>query len=817
MRSTLTSPATAQAQVQREFAPVIVLGYRVDAYQGEATFDDTYIDALPRGNGDLATLLRAHPNVQIDEAAGSALAPGEIRPAEISINGGLYYQNLFLIDGASFTNDLDPSTYANPNSYADVPSTTQGLALDTSLLERLVVYDSNVPAAYGRFNGGVVDAVTRRAADRLSGSVSVRTTRDAWTSYPPEADDPEFALSTTADRQPSFEKYDLRARLEGRLENGLGLLGSLSVVRSTIPLRGYVNGFESTADESEKEQTRQNFNLLLKGDWTSDGGIGVQASTLYAPTDERYFIQNARDSYFDLRQGGPVVSTRLDLPLGAWQLEQRLSFSDLQSSRDSQADYFRFWNWSPEKNWGNPDRANPSSIEGAWGDIDQRQREVGWQLVVRRDPIDTAWGQHRLEFGLQVQDRYARYERLSDHTVDIRPLDTRTCTAADGTVDTVACSLSPTRRSGRGQYLSRRDIYRAGAFEVEATDYAVHAQDDIALGRFELRPGVRVEGDDYMGKTTVAPRLAMAWDVRGDGRTRLSAGLNRYFGRTFFSNALREGRESLRESYVRGANLLYRFEERGRSLNRFTELEIPYTDEGTLGVQQQLGPLALSLKWVRRDGRDEIRRQRIANDDDPAFASRVSVYTNDGRSRSDVYTLSLRPLSAWDWGVTRHEWFLAADRTDVRRNYRDYDDTFNPDADLRDVIYDGERIAFDQLPAQNFNRPWTARFGVRSEVPRWGVILGNFLRYRSGYRDVVAVGTEERDGELLDVYAERDLPEGWTLDTSLEWRRAFGATTGFVRMEANNVTNRLNPTRTGSGTIRYDPGRQYWLEVGASF
>lgn len=803
----------------RELDRVVVLGYRLGPYQGEAEFDSVFIDALPRGNGDLSTLLRIHPNVQFDEAAGSSRAPGEIRPAEIAINGAPYYQNAFRIDGINFTNDLDPASNGSANSYADVPSATQGLALDTSTVERVTVYDSNVPAAFGRFNGGVVDARTRRAGERLSGSVAVRTTRSSWTEYNVDpADQPSFEQSTTADAQPEFEKWDLRARLEGRTRGGLGLLGSMSMVRSTIPLRGYVDGFDSAGDASRKEMTRQNVNLGLRADWTAPDGLELQAAAFYAPTDERYFIQNARDSFFDIRNGGPVLSLGADRGLGAHTLTARLSYSDLESSRRSEADYFRRWDWSPEKNWGNPNRSNPSSIEGAWGDIDQRQREIGLSLGWRREAFDLKGASHAFSAGIDIQNRYAEYARLSPHIVDLRIAATGTCSASDGSVDTTACSLSPTLSNRRGQYFRGRDVYETGRFDVRANDIAAYIEDEIGWKRLRLRAGLRAEYDDGMRKTTLSPRLAVAWDLLGDDRARVTAGINRYHGRTFFSNALREGREALRVSYVRGPSLLYGSGERSLSLNRFAELNIPYADELTLGADLRLWGLNFGLKWVGREGRDEILRRRVSNGGAPGFASRVFEYRNDGRSSSDTYTFNIAPARPREWRGSRHHWFLAADWTDVRRNYNTYESSLDPALAETVVLYAGERVRYDELPAGNFNRPWTVRLATRSDIPRWGLTLSNFLRYRAGYRDVVFLGQRVDDGESLDAYGAEDLDPTWTLDTSLEWERRLKETlTVFSRLEINNIANRVNAQRVGSGGVVYEPGRQYWLELGMRF
>ncbi|MDT0972760.1 hypothetical protein RNT97_12625, partial [Staphylococcus pseudintermedius] len=142
--------------------------------------------------------------------------------------------------------------------------------------------------------------------------------------------------SSTESLQPRYDKYQLRASLEGRTRNGLGLSGTVSRLRSVIPLRGYTAGRNSPTDENEKEQVRENTSASLRADWSDGDGLEISASVNYAPTDERYFIVNAKNGYYDLKQGGPVASARVNYQRGDWTWRNTLSYSDLDSSRRSQ-------------------------------------------------------------------------------------------------------------------------------------------------------------------------------------------------------------------------------------------------------------------------------------------------------------------------------------------------------------------------------------------------------------------------------------------------------------------------------------------------
>lgn len=151
---------TANTANATELESITVIGQRdekpIERYHNKITRNQ--IEHSATGNGDIGSMLRSLPNVQFDNAQRSSLTPGEIDPAKISISGGQHYQNLFLIDGMSFNNDLDPD--GSGSWFNKAPGRSQGMAIDVNLLESIKVQDSNVSAEYGGFNGGVVETQT---------------------------------------------------------------------------------------------------------------------------------------------------------------------------------------------------------------------------------------------------------------------------------------------------------------------------------------------------------------------------------------------------------------------------------------------------------------------------------------------------------------------------------------------------------------------------------------------------------------------------------------------------------------------------------
>ncbi|MFO3704116.1 secretin and TonB N-terminal domain-containing protein [Xanthomonas codiaei] len=727
----LRAPAAGSGVVP--LAPLRIGAQRTFPYSEGMALDQAYLDAAPRGESDLATLLRINPSVQFSDTARSSRNAGEIRPADFSINGAPFYQNLFLIDGISFNNDIDP-VFNNPDHYADVPSQSQGIAVDTDLLEGVTVYDSNVPAAYGNFTGGVVDAQTRRAGEQLHGKVWFRMARSVWNDIiVPEGQEQDFEQSASSDFQPEFDKFKLGVRLEGRTAGGIGLIGTVTQTRSDIPLRGYAAGEESASDA----------------------------------------------------------------------------------------------NRSREFDWG----VNNSSREGSWGNIDQHDRKVGYQAQFDREPL--AWGasEHTLQLGMSLQHREANYERLNDHYSYLQPYATTSCTSSNGTVDTESCSLSPVLTSvsgtvvaGRGQYFRRQTTYQAGEFKVSGQAYGAWLQDDARLGPVSIRSGIRLDQDSIWDRTTFSPRLAASWDVFDNKRTLLTAGLNRYYGRNFFTYLLREGRERLTLVKTRTSARTAWESLQGTSAastNRLSDVDIPYTNEWTVGLDQRWGGLDLSLKYVNRDNRDEVLRQSVRSDDaSGAFTSNVYEYVNNGRSRSDVYTLSVTPENSVNWGPSRTQLQFAFDYTDIRRNYSTYQTSWSEQSDQL-VLYKGSRVWLYDLPATDFARKWTVRLSTQShlDLGPGALVWSNFLRYRDGFRDIVQQGSEEVGGEVYPVYRDVRYPRAFTVDTTLEYSLRLPAQQHlYVRVEAMNVLNRINKIAgTTSSSSYFEQGRSYWLEAGYRF
>jgi len=800
---------------------------RLLPYAGGLVLDHGYIQSTNKGNGDLATILRVNPAVQFaDTATNSSRRQGEIRPADFSINGAPPWQNLLLLDGMSFNNDIEPAGNAsgNPNVTDAVPAPIQGIALDTDLIGSLTVHDANVPAAFGGFTGGVVDVETRQARAAFGGKVSFRMARSAWDEMIiPEDNRDIFEISSTIANQPRYDKYHVGLMLEGRTRQDIGLIGNISHTHSDIPLRGYSAGNISSEDDFIKTMTRENTSISLRADASPTSKVRISANFTHTPTDERYFIQNAKNSWFDLKQGGPMAGIRLSYLGDAWTFKHSLNYSNLDSSRrsDSGLNYWKTWQRSEAFAWG----VGANSFEGNWGSIDQATRNLAYKLSADRAGLALGATTHHLQWGLEYRDRKAYYHRIADHYSYINTRPTTSCIGPDGVEDTEACSLSPVFATGRGQFMTRLTVWSAGEFEVKVREMAAFVQDAVQFGRWNLRAGLRFDHDNMMDKNTIAPRLALSWDVLGNQKTLLTTGANRYYGRNFFGYKLREGRERLQTVYLRSSVAQgWGPPDRALAANRFETLNIPYADEWLLGVARHWAGLDLNAKYVRREGRDELLREQIVSNDDSGFyKDRVYRYVNKGRSRSQTYSIFVNLRQPWQWGPVNTQMQFGLDHTDVRRNHTDYNDDFNARYD-RLIRYNGSIMRANELPQRGYNRPWTARLSTQTRFETLGLLWSNFWRWRDGYISYVTIDREVyQDGSLttiVDVIESRENPSSWSWDSTLEYNfRLPGKQQMYARVEVQNILNRATrmTNNTISATALYEPGRSYWLELGYRF
>ena len=103
----------------------------------------------------------------------SQLAPGvtENTPnaGQLAINGGFAFDNVFMLNGV----DVNDNLFAPQNLFIE------------DAIEETQVLTSGITAEYGRFTGGVINAVTKSGGNSFSGSWRTNFVNPSWTKTTP--------------------------------------------------------------------------------------------------------------------------------------------------------------------------------------------------------------------------------------------------------------------------------------------------------------------------------------------------------------------------------------------------------------------------------------------------------------------------------------------------------------------------------------------------------------------------------------------------------------------------------------------------------
>ena len=127
----------------------------------------------------------------------SQLAPGvtENTPnaGQLAINGGFAFDNVFMLNGV----DVNDNLFGSP----------QNLFIEDAI-EETQVLTSGITAEYGRFTGGVVNAITKSGGNSFSGSWRTNFVNPSWTMTTPleRCEDPGVIVPTTC--RPASPRLD---------------------------------------------------------------------------------------------------------------------------------------------------------------------------------------------------------------------------------------------------------------------------------------------------------------------------------------------------------------------------------------------------------------------------------------------------------------------------------------------------------------------------------------------------------------------------------------------------------------------------------
>lgn len=483
-----------------------------DTPQIATSFRQEEIDLLPVNRNPLAVAALA-PGVLGDQTASGGSAT-TLSAAQLQISGSPGYDNLILINGVTVTES--------------VRSQAQSLFIEDSIQETTVLTGA-ISAEFGRFTGGVVNTITKSGGNEFTGSFRDNLTNPKWTEktqFRDTAGNPEADKIDKLNEQyeATLGGYILRDRL---WFFGAGRDQELSEDFATIIPPGSVG--------TPLPYTRVNADQRWEAKLT--GQLGSRHSVVAAYTDKDQFLTNTRftQNIYDLdsltTQGTPatLLSAHYNGVLSTnFLLEGQYSERTLAFERSGS--YFTdLIQGTLMRDSANGNARFNSPTFCAVCDTETRNNDT-WLLKGSYFLSSRMAGNHNLVVGVEdfSEGRFANnHQSGSDFRVNV----TR--------VQLLNGVLYPTIDATSLSYIRWNPIF-VGANESDLNTQSAYINDKWDLNqkwsfnlglRYDKNKTVDGNGNVASDDQAISPRLTAIYDVRGNGRHRVTASYNQYVSR----------------------------------------------------------------------------------------------------------------------------------------------------------------------------------------------------------------------------------------------------------------------------------------------
>lgn len=803
---------------------------------GRTTFSESAISILQPGFGDPNLLFETLPNVQYDGNRDRLTnnTVQDLSPAQFSIAGGRVYENQFVIDGVG-TNSVMDSVSDNFNNFNEVVGHSQTVYLDPSILREAAIYDSNVPAEFGGFTGGVVSYRVRDPQPGFGFSAAYSHTSSAWTQYLVA----EENITDPMPRRPEFEQTRLNVRADVPVSGRVGTL--FAFTRSKASVRKPPDQSLFGEDIRGSNSTLDNYLARVRWDVSDETRINVQ--TLWTPY-EREFLRFDTDTF---KGGGTTTFVELDQIFLQSELTVKLAHTTNDNSRTSAPAFFIFQN-TESIDWV-PDGRRSGQL-GGFGDLDVSQRDVSLNATQHFlfDAFDLRVGlqasrirahRSRPENNFTFRNGVLLGDRVADDGTELR------VRLAEG-VDLEDPSIIPDE-----QILTQRIDYLAHEATVHLNTLGLwteYARDFFLFDRLDIRArwGLRHDYDEFLGNHNFAPRLSTVFGLPWDAN--LTIGINRYYSRNMVAYKLRESypdefvydripeitRDFTEDFTGIIETRVYSDEWRLRQHNRSprfsqSDLNTPYSDEFSAAVTFPFLRGQGRVRVMRRENRDEFVRSEGIRD---------TFITEDGLERSFIqYFVTNRGFTNYEslsleWQGNWQGFTFDINATFSKTQNGGADSFFSVVGDGDDtadelIFYNGEVIRFGELSfiRDNFATPAIVNTNITRGFFENRFVANLNLRYRAAFDSIEAslIPNVDRsalinetvvvDGETFDVYQDVRNPAILRANVNLSWnflRTRHGNWHADLRVR--NVTNSI-PRTTATSANPYQRGRSFWLEV----
>ncbi|QKF64525.1 TonB-dependent receptor plug domain-containing protein [Campylobacter corcagiensis] len=776
-------------------------------FNSSTFLDRKSINLITSKDGSITELLKTNPNITFNKNARNSTESGEISPKDISINGASHYQNNFLVDNLNFNDDINPT--GNKTLFKSVwrgPALgTQAINLNADLLQSIEVFDNAVSAKYGDFQGGVIKAKTKDPSRNFSGIISYGYTNgNLEKTFIDEKVKKNYENSRGWMDKSDFSKNKFRFGIQGYASENFGLLFDYTRNSSLIKHKTKSSILDPKIANFPNEK-RINENYFLKAILNASENFTLKPSFLYARQKSVGFIEDDINSKMDNIFGGYALNLDADLALNGVFIEQNLNYSEFESSR-----YFDFkdglyiYKKSNLKNWG----AGKTSTYGGLGDIKQVQKTFNYKLDLSFDEKNIGKTSHKFITGFEYIHKTGSHKTLTpvkEYNFTKLPNNYR-CKNGN-----LTC-INDDSFDGFGQFANSLWYYGDVDNKIKMSQISLYLEDEINYDKFTIRPGIRIQRDSLTKDFYKAFRFVSQYEFINENF--IGFGLNRYYGRNIFANKL------YNDTFIHQKDLTrnhpddeWKFISNNTNSYLTTRLKLPYDDEFSLFYKGEIDNFSLNLKYIKRKSKDEIvakSRSKAGLGALNGFDKEYAIYSNDGKTNSDIYTFSIKNKEPFIILNTKNNFELSFSHTKRKRNFNDYTDK---DID-KNVLYNGDVIKSGDLPVVDYYFPNSLKFSHNTKISDF--TISNFITYND--KSSALIRGFNRDKKMIS-YEKVDISSFWTWDMRINYSKNLNKNVNFfANLDINNILNKkyaVNKNVFGSEIYDvFDPGRNIWLEAG---
>jgi len=440
---------------------------------------------------------------------------GTLGAANPSMSGASGLENQYVVDGANVTN----TGYGGLGSYS-ITFGSLGNATPYDFIKEIQVKTGGYEAEFGQATGGVVNVITKSGANQFRGSAFAYTApsglESGWTQYQATNGSVNTASTKTGDVgvEAGGKVVKDRVFFFGAIDPGWQTRTFTAPPNFPLASLGEVPRDRQTTSYAAKATVQLNSANRIDASFFGDPSHGDTG-----PQRTSSLLRTTTSGFSTLDYGGHQQTVKYDGILSSSFLVEGSFARSL--NKISELPSVNTWQVTDT-------RVVPNIISGGIGSYEQGNVSDSKQWSVKATNIV---GGHQVKYGIQYDD--VTYQQLNQRTGP-------TFLAADGRQTATCASIQIIPDVCLGQiYRVTRANFNVSR-DIPQTYVNFFAQDTWRVGdRLTINPGIRYEQEKMSGtiikdwslKNNWAPRIGAAYDMSGDGRTKLYGNYGIFYAR----------------------------------------------------------------------------------------------------------------------------------------------------------------------------------------------------------------------------------------------------------------------------------------------